>query len=117
MIAIHVPSGETAPPVFRPANCASGTRVPPVAAMRDDVALPSRGLQVRGVLGTVLTLAGTALMVWAVTNADLGGRLQLAGLAAAAILIGVIVLAPVEVMLPPPTAYNPMPAVLKVPLT
>ena len=76
-----------------PARRAS--RVPPVAAMRDDVALPPRGLQVRAVVGTVLAVAGVALMLWALANPGADGRLQLAGLAAAAILIGVIVLAPV----------------------
>ena len=78
---------------YFPARRAS--RVPPVAAMRDDVSLPARGLRVRGILGTVLTVLGVGLLGWAVSDPELTQRLGTAGLGAAAVLGGVIVLAPV----------------------
>jgi putative ABC transport system permease protein len=78
---------------FFPARRAS--QVPPVAAMRDDVALPSRSLRVRGWAGGLLTVGGAALLALAVLSPDLPRRLPVAGLASAALMIGVIVLAPV----------------------
>ncbi len=76
-----------------PARRAS--QVPPVAAMRDEVALPARSLRLRAIAGGVLTVVGMGLIVLTVANADLPRRLTVFGLAAAALLIGVIVLAPV----------------------
>jgi putative ABC transport system permease protein len=78
---------------YFPARRAS--RVPPVAAMRDDVALPARGLRVRAVLGTLFVVLGGGLLGWTVSNVDVPERLSLAGLGAATLLVGVIVLAPV----------------------
>ena len=69
--------------------------VPPVAAMRDDVALPARSLRVRAVVGTVLSVVGAALLLLAVLSTELDRRMPIAGLGAAALMIGVIVLAPV----------------------
>ncbi|MEO3784300.1 FtsX-like permease family protein [Actinocorallia sp. B10E7] len=45
---------------FFPALRAS--KIPPVAAMRDDVALPQRGLRVRAIIGSVLALIGVVLL-------------------------------------------------------
>jgi putative ABC transport system permease protein len=76
-----------------PARRAS--QVPPVAAMRDDVALPARSLRVRAVAGTVLTVLGIGAVALTVAVPDLPNRLSIFGLGAAALLVGVIVLAPV----------------------
>ncbi len=76
-----------------PARRAS--QVPPVAAMRDEVALPARSLRLRAIAGGVLTAVGLVLIALAVVNADLPRRLTVFGVAAASLLIGVIVLAPV----------------------
>jgi putative ABC transport system permease protein len=76
-----------------PARRAS--QVPPVAAMRDDVALPARSLRVRAVLGSVLVALGAGAVVATVVSADIPRRLTVFGLGSAALLVGVIVLAPV----------------------
>ena len=76
-----------------PARRAS--QVPPVAAMRDDVALPARSLRLRSVLGSVLAVAGVGAVALTVASDDLPRRLLVFGLGAAALLVGVIVLAPV----------------------
>jgi putative ABC transport system permease protein len=76
-----------------PARRAS--QVPPVAAMRDDVALPARSLRLRAWAGALLTAVGLGVLASTVLNADMPSRLQLAGLGSAALMIGVIVLAPV----------------------
>lgn len=76
-----------------PARRAS--QVPPVAAMRDDLALPPRSLRVRAVVGSVLSLMGLGAVLLTVTSEDLPRRLIVFGLGAAALLVGVIVLAPV----------------------
>ncbi|MGB7982383.1 MAG: FtsX-like permease family protein [Candidatus Nanopelagicales bacterium] len=76
-----------------PARRAS--QVPPVAAMRDEVALPARSLRLRAISGGVLTAVGLGLIALSVANADLPRRLTVFGVAAASLLIGVIVLAPV----------------------
>ena len=76
-----------------PARRAS--QVPPVAAMRDDVALPAKGLRVRAVLGGVLAGLGAVALLVAVLSEDLPRRLTVAGLGAFALLLGVIILAPV----------------------
>ena len=76
-----------------PARRAS--QVPPVAAMRDDVALPARSLRLRAWGGSILAAVGAGLLGAAVLVEDLPERLPTAGLGAAALLLGVIVLAPV----------------------
>ena len=76
-----------------PARRAS--QVPPVAAMRDDIALPAKGLRVRAVAGGLLTGLGALSLLVAVLAEDLPRRLTVAGLGAFGLLLGVIVLAPV----------------------
>ncbi len=76
-----------------PARRAS--QVPPVAAMRDDVALPARSLRARAVAGTLLSLVGIGAVALTVVEQDLPNRLPVFGLGSAALLVGVIVLAPV----------------------
>ncbi|MBO2465636.1 ABC transporter permease [Actinomadura sp. LCR2-06] len=69
-------------------------KVPPVAAMRDDVALPQRTLRIRVALGSLLTLAGAGLI--AAGLAGNGGNPAVpVGAGAFAVFIGVAMLAPV----------------------
>ncbi len=68
-----------------------GAKIPPVAAMRDDVAMPQRSLRARLVIGAVVTVAGAIL-----TGIGLGGApLALLGAGAAMVFLGVAMLAPV----------------------
>ncbi|NHC15858.1 ABC transporter permease, partial [Motilibacter deserti] len=77
---------------YGPARRAS--KVPPVAALRDDVALGTGALRVRAVVGGVLTALGVAAMVGAVTTSG-GASGLLLGLGVLLTLVGVIALAPV----------------------
>jgi putative ABC transport system permease protein len=68
--------------------------VPPVEAMRDEVTVPERSMRVRAVLGTLVTALGAAAVLAAVLN---GGEETLdaaLGAGAAAVLVGVLMLAP-----------------------
>jgi putative ABC transport system permease protein len=68
-------------------------KIPPVAALRDDVGMRPASLTRRGVIGGVITAAGAAMLV--VSSATEGsGSLQLLGAAVFALLVGVAVLAP-----------------------
>ena len=67
---------------------------PPVEAMRDDVVVTERTLRWRALAGTLLTAAGVAAVLLAMARpVPDGGRLLGAG--ASAVLVGVLVLAPV----------------------
>ncbi len=70
--------------------------LPPVAAMRDDVSLPSRSLNWRIFSGLALILASIAAGWFAleVSVEDSGRGAQLAGVSAATGLLGLVVLAP-----------------------
>ncbi|WP_285497933.1 ABC transporter permease [Actinomadura sp. NBRC 104425] len=69
-------------------------KVPPVAAMRDDVALPQRSLRVRVALGSLLTAAGAALIALGLTAG--GGNPAIpVGIGALLVFLGVAMLAPV----------------------
>ncbi|MFI0374466.1 ABC transporter permease [Actinomadura sp. 1N219] len=69
-------------------------KIPPVAAMRDDVALPQRSMRIRIALGSLLTLAGAGLI--GVGLAGNGGNPVIpVGAGAFAVFIGVAMLAPV----------------------
>jgi putative ABC transport system permease protein len=69
-----------------------GSRVPPLAAVRD-VAVDTAGLSgVRAVAGATVTALGVAAVVASVLG---GGGLRLSGLGAVATLVGVVVLGPV----------------------
>lgn len=70
-----------------------GARIPPVAAMRDDIAIPARSLRVRVVSGLVLTAAGCAVMA-AGLNADGSAAATLVGGGAVGVFLGVALLAP-----------------------
>lgn len=68
--------------------------VPPVEAMRDEVAVPERSIRVRAVLGAALTVLGAAAVLVAVLHTG-DETLDVAlGAGAAAVLIGVLVLGP-----------------------
>ncbi|WP_233526130.1 ABC transporter permease [Actinomadura spongiicola] len=69
-------------------------KIPPVAAMRDDVALPQRSMRIRVALGSLLTLVGAALIGVGLT-ADGGNAVVPVGAGAFAVFIGVAMLAPV----------------------
>jgi putative ABC transport system permease protein len=69
------------------------SRIPPMAALRDDVALPTRSLRVRTIVGVVLLLGGLAAMTAGVAVG--GGRgSQYVGLGTMVTLVGAIVLSP-----------------------
>ncbi|GAA2154276.1 ABC transporter permease [Actinomadura napierensis] len=69
-------------------------KIPPVAAMRDDVALPQRTLRIRVALGSLLTLIGAGLI--AAGLAGNGGNPAVpVGAGAFAVFVGVAMLAPV----------------------
>jgi putative ABC transport system permease protein len=69
-------------------------RVPPVAALRDDVVLPHTSLRTRRVLGTVLTLGG-AVSVGVGLFAEVAQAGTFVGAGVAAVFVGVALLAPV----------------------
>lgn len=69
-------------------------KVPPVAAMRDDVALPQRSMRIRLALGSLLTLAGAALMGLGLFG-HASNPAVLVGVGAFAVFLGVALLAPV----------------------
>ncbi|WP_431835736.1 ABC transporter permease [Cellulomonas sp. Y8] len=68
--------------------------VPPVEAMRDDVAVPERSIRVRAVLGTLLTGLGVAAVLAAVLNTGEESLDAVLGAGAGAVLVGVLMLAP-----------------------
>jgi len=60
-------------------------KIPPVAAMRDDVALPQRSLRVRAVIGTLMALAGVAFLALGLTGS--GGAEQTLSLLGVGVLL------------------------------
>ncbi|WP_245667903.1 ABC transporter permease [Actinomadura macra] len=69
-------------------------KIPPVAAMRDDVALPQRSLRIRVALGSLLTLIGAGLIGVGLGGGG-GSPVVAVGAGAFAVFIGVAMLAPV----------------------
>lgn len=69
-------------------------RIAPVAAMRDDVALPETSLHRRVVAGTVMVVAGIGLMVAGFAG-DGGTGLTMIGVGMLSILVGVSLMSPV----------------------
>ncbi|HEY5136336.1 MAG TPA: FtsX-like permease family protein [Candidatus Nanopelagicales bacterium] len=70
--------------------------VPPVAAMRDEVALPATSLRVRTVVGVVLLIGAAVAARAGLATPDDGTRAsQLVGLSALCALVAVIALAPI----------------------
>ncbi|MBN1092863.1 FtsX-like permease family protein [Blastococcus sp. TML/M2B] len=70
-------------------------RMPPVAAMRDDVVTAQRGLRRRTVLGAVLAVAGIAALVGGTLSEDGGTGASLVGVGALALILGATALSPV----------------------
>jgi len=69
------------------------SRIPPVAAMRDDVALPERSLRVRGLVGAVLLLGGGVGLWWALQQSGSTSGVGVA-VSALALFLGLAVAAP-----------------------
>jgi ABC-type antimicrobial peptide transport system permease subunit len=69
-------------------------RIPPVAALRDDVALPSRSLRFMAVSGSLLLAGGVAMMIAGFSTSG-STSLYLAGGGAAVAFIGIAVLNPI----------------------
>ncbi|MFB4310090.1 ABC transporter permease [Actinomadura sp. GTD37] len=69
-------------------------KIPPVAAMRDDVALPQRSLRIRIALGSLLTLAGAGLIGVGLAGGGDNPAVPV-GAGAFAVFVGVAMLAPV----------------------
>ncbi|MHB1165302.1 MAG: ABC transporter permease [Candidatus Nanopelagicales bacterium] len=69
------------------------SRIPPMAALRDDVALPARSLRVRAIGGSILLLAGLGAMTAGAASGG-GSGSQLVGLGVVAALVGAIVVSP-----------------------
>ncbi len=69
------------------------SRIPPMAALRDDIALPSRSLRFRAIAGGLLLLLGLGSMT-AGAVAGGGSGSQLVGLGVLAALLGAIVVSP-----------------------
>jgi putative ABC transport system permease protein len=69
------------------------SRIPPMAALRDDIALPARSLHFRAIAGAILLVVGLVAMT---AGAAVGGGSgsQLVGLGVLAALIGAIVVSP-----------------------
>lgn len=70
-------------------------KVPPVAAMRDDVTVAERSLRRRTISGTILVALGVTGLVASTATADGSNAASLAGLGAWALVVGAIVLSPV----------------------
>jgi putative ABC transport system permease protein len=66
-------------------------KVPPVAAMRDDVAMPQRSLRIRLVVGSLVGVAGAVMAAAGLA----GAPIALLGAGAALVFLGVAMLAPV----------------------
>lgn len=78
---------------YGPARRAAST--PPVAALRDDVAMPVRSLRVRMVIGAAVTVAGCAMMAAGLARAFSGASTAaLTGAGAGVVFLGVAMLAP-----------------------
>ncbi|MGN6301316.1 MAG: ABC transporter permease [Angustibacter sp.] len=69
-------------------------RIAPVAAMRDDIALPERSLRLRGVVGIALTLVGVGVMAYGVGALEGSDAAKVLGVGAFLTFIGMIVAAP-----------------------
>lgn len=74
-------------PAFR------ASRIPPMAALREDVALPRRGLKVRAILGAVFVVLGIVAMFMGASSGG-GSGASLVGLGTVITLVGAIVLSP-----------------------
>jgi putative ABC transport system permease protein len=67
-------------------------QVPPVAALRDDVAMPESSLRRRLLVGSVVAAAGAGLMVWSLA---FDGGLSVLGAGVLGVFVGVALVSPV----------------------
>lgn len=77
---------------YAPARRAS--RIPPVAALRDDATIPTRSLRARAGFGIALLVVGAFLLVFGVQSGGSDGSLMV-GIGTLACLLGAIVISPV----------------------
>ena len=77
---------------YGPARRAS--KIPPVAALRDDFTLPTRSLRTRAIAGTTMAAVGVLLLIVGVSQGNKTGS-QFVGLGTVITLIGVIIASPV----------------------
>lgn len=91
--AYAVGVGVTVVAAYVPARRAS--RVPPVAAMREDTTMAPKGLRTRGWFGAAVTLAGAGLLGAGLAGVGGGTAVALVGAGVLAVLVGVTVLSPV----------------------
>ena len=89
-----------------PARRAS--RIPPVAALRDDASLPTASLRRRGIVGAVLLVLG-GLALWFGATAENGSGFPLVGLGTLGVLIGAIVFIPLLARPISRTVGSPLP--------
>ena len=87
-----VGTGVTVVSASAPALRAS--RIPPVAALRDDAGLADASLRRRAIVGGALTLARSGCCSWTACSADSSGPSRSLGAGAALTFIGVATLAP-----------------------
>ncbi len=87
-VGLFVTLGSAVAPAWR------AGRIAPVAALRDDIALPERSLRRRGVLGLSLLLLGAALMAFAVLHQKENAAAQTLGVGALAAFLGMVAAAP-----------------------
>ncbi|GAB3590994.1 ABC transporter permease [Angustibacter peucedani] len=69
-------------------------RIAPVAAMRDEIALPEKSLRRRGVIGLAMLVVGAAVMAYGVTQLEGNDAAKVLGGGAFLAFIGMIVAAP-----------------------
>ena len=94
IVSLILGVGVTLISAYVPARRAAA--VPPVAAMRDEVALPAKTLRVRGILGAVLVAVALLTGFSAMQHLDDNMRAtRLVGISVVAALVGVIALAPI----------------------
>lgn len=92
VIGVALGVGFTAVAAWFPARRAS--KIPPVAALRDDATLPTKALTVRALVGGLQILAGAIALIVGVTSGGSSGA-SLVGLGVLLLLTGMISFSPV----------------------